>query len=1084
MYKVNYVNKNTLLAVLMLSIFIVSIGAMLPVVANSTNSTTNGGFVDGSSASTKVNQPSTGTQPATPVITNPTPNTGSSSATASYQPAKAASTAAVSSTTSVTMPAYNTTTVYENSSNFNVATPNLLPFAEKYRINSTLNGWVYPNGLSPDYVPLNKLFYNHTNLAPGATINSTSATDFPVSALRFIPGYPATIVLKANSTQVGLAVYNTSNYIVASSTNTAYMKSVTFTPTSEQIYSALVTELTGTNPASFNLTIQQFVTPKFFNLFVGDQGSATGTFSWFFNSSITSFGLYTPPTLDLDTLTYNRTDTATVDYTYNAFTGYGYNTVIDNASYWSTQVPSYFYFNSTSSCNDALTPVTRCQSFLPMFFYDSANPFALNTGLWVPSLEVNHTFGANPQVLNLMGYFGQTGIQGVTKAIVLNSNGTTVLDLSNQFTKSNATSFLEKLSILLPTTTLMNGSYTLKIYNGALELYSYPFKVQDSLYGNYYSPVVKFGYETTRFLSNQNTETNGTIVYASVTDKDTSVTKVMLSYYQSGIGWSTPTSMTWLDVNQYGFVIPLNLSNVLNVSISVFESAPSDQGQMRLQVLSQFNPGLIDLSYNTSTTMQVTFIPRGGSTTGSTQIKFLNDNSYQLVGLSGAQVTNSGGYYVYTIANPVTQNQESNAYFTITPKNSGLLTVNTTVVTTVGTTLQESQLVYLNVAGLTTPTLQMSFVTQSNGKLKNLYPYLNSTYPVTVKYRFIGGTPSANFNLAVSGSSGSLTTINLPINTQGVYPLTYYQAVVSPSVVKTFTGSTTTITANMTYGSTSVPITSTINSYKPAVEGSYYDLSGNLITDIYTKTMNEFNFIYQIRFYNGTPQTSLSVDLSSYYNDFAPKTVNIDISTIKGNNINISVVLTKNAITHSIDFLKSVIHWDGNSNSFQQSVNTNTANDLSTLISISKVSNEILKVNSSNYALNLNLQSNFVYTLRNVNISIENSYDIVTNPSYHILPEINRGQNYNTSFALSYSFNSKINVSQLTFKLNIKIPGLNPYSLNIVINTDSSNSSGTNSSSSTTTSSTPRSTPGFEIILLLTTLTAASLIKRKIKKSG
>ena len=1054
-------------------VFMVSIGAMLP--ANTTNldnNSTSNVVSSSYSAIGNANQPATGNEATLPV-----PNSGSQTSQSGSNNAVPMSTSSLNSLSTVTMPANPTLTVYSNGANFNVATPDLLPFAEKYRINSTLNGWVYPNGLSPDYVPLNKLFYNHSNLAAGSTINSTSATDFPVSALRFIPGFPVKVILNASTKQVGVAAYNTTNYLVNSSTNTAYQKSITFIPTSEQIYSVLVTELTGTAPADFNLTIQQFVTPKFFNLFVGDQGSQTGGFNWFFNSSVASFGLLTPPTLDLDTLTYNRSDTGYLDYNYTDFTGYGYNTVIDNYS-WASNVYSFFYLNSTSSCNDAKAPENRCQSFLPMFFYDSASSYLLDTGLWVPSLEENHVFGANPQVLNLMGYFGQTGIQGVTKVVVQNAKGTTVLDLSNQFTKTNATSFVEKLSILLPTTTLINGSYTLKIYNNALELYSYPFKVLDSLYGNYNAPVVKFGYETTRFLSNYNTETNGTIVYADVTDKDTSITKVALSYTTDNVTWSTPTNMTWLDVNKYGFVIPLDISNVVNVSLTIYESAPSDQGNMRLQVQSQFLPDVIDLSVNTSTTMQVTFIPRGGSTTSYTLLKFLNDNTYQLSGLSGAQVTNSAGYYVYNITSTVVQNTKFVANFNITPKNAGILTVNTTAVGELGT-LQESQNVYLNVLGLTTPTLEMSFVTQSNGKLKDLYPYLNSTYPVTVKYRFIGGTPSTNYNLAVSGSGGSLTTANLPINTQGIYPLVYYQATVSPVVTKTFTGANTIITANMTYGSTSVPITSTINSYKPSLTTVLDDSYGILLTKVYDKLINNLSVVLSFTFINGTPQNSLSYQIKSIFGYFDIYSATVNLSEINGNSYNISITLNRHATSIASDDIQIDVNWDGNS--YQKVQHIGLVPDLgySELLT-TQITSGILDVAGTSYKVEGKISSIINIPIRNVKLSLNQSYGLGVTPNVVDYAALNSGGSISFSFTLNYNSTSNINTSPLNFILVFDAPGYLPYKYSFSIQTNSQNNQ--NSSNTSTTSTPPRTTFGFEFVSLISVLVIFYEFKRKNKK--
>jgi hypothetical protein len=984
---------------------------------------------------------------------------------------------------------YQTVTLYKNSTNFNevnITTANVLPFAERYRLNSTLDGWASNYGLTSDYIPMKNLVYNHTLIPNGTSIYTNTVGDFPYT-LKFIKDYPVYVKLDVQNVSadgdVDLYVFNATDNLVASSTLTLpNAEELTFVPTSENEYYIQIEHRvdSGKSFSNISLTIQQFITPKYVNVLMGDSTTNESTYYWDFYEPVKSIGFDTPETVDINTVVFNRSDSFIEDYLNTTFPNYGIDNVYDNDT-WIDAVDSYFKLTSQKTCNTAKAEIDMCQSFTPIFFFSGADLIDLETGQWISSLEENHVFGANPQVMRFSAYFGQsTPIITPTKIEVTNSLGKVVLDLSSSFTNSPISTFGNQVTVGFSTANLLSGTYTMNFYDNIGILYSYPFKVEDTKYGNYDLAKISIGYKPITFTGGYlgGTVTDGTVVYVEGLDSDTTIDKIQFSYSTDGTTYSTTRDMVWLDINKWGYVIPKLASNVLNWTLSVFESAPSDVDKGRIQVQAQFLPDVIDLSVNTSTTLKITVKPHGLPTSTTTQVLFVKNGQYNLIGINGAVITENTTHFIYIITGVMSLGTTNVSEYTITPKNNGLLIVD--VIGTSGIVTDNGKLT-LNVFGLTLPNVEISFVTDLNGNLKNLYPYLNETYPVTVKYRFIGGTPTANYNIVVTGSGSSLTKTTLIVDKQETYPLVYYEKTVVANVTKTFTGATTDITANITFGSKFTPITKTIFSYKPVVTGVFNDLNGYPITDIYNKLIDKFELVYQIRFFNGTPKDSLSVDLSSLYVDFPPKTIDVNISSIISDNINISVSLEKSgSISKTLDYFKSIIHWDGNSDSFQQLINLNLSADYPNLLTVNKLTNDVLSINKSLYKIEFTIKSTMVTTQRNVGISLENSYNINSNPI--IISEIKKNEQYNFSFDLTYEFSELINIPTLSFKVNVAIPGLKIYSITIQIATDSNKTPTITSTDTMTTSTdTPnKSTPGFELGLIAIIIPAI-LINRKRK---
>ena len=91
---------------------------------------------------------------------------------------------------------YKTTTVYKNNTNFNEATGDLVPFAEKYRINSTFNGW------TSEYNTAGYPFQFHNDtLVNGSSMWSNNTIGFPMNPIQFIPGFTVNVTLAGNDTQ-------------------------------------------------------------------------------------------------------------------------------------------------------------------------------------------------------------------------------------------------------------------------------------------------------------------------------------------------------------------------------------------------------------------------------------------------------------------------------------------------------------------------------------------------------------------------------------------------------------------------------------------------------------------------------------------------------------------------------------------------------------------------------------------------------------------------------------------------------------------------------------------------------------------
>ncbi|MFW9929572.1 MAG: hypothetical protein ACFFD1_09290, partial [Candidatus Thorarchaeota archaeon] len=438
-------------------------------------------------------------------------------------------------------------------------------------------------GMTPGYIPTMPLTYTNNNIPKGTSLWTNETSDFPY-VLRFIPDYPVTVNLNVVNTttdgEADLFVYNSIGLLVGQSTNlNPSQDSVIFTPTKEDPY---VIEVR--HPASDTitntriiLTIIENINPNMFVTYVGDDGKQYDSFNWHFTNSINSFGVVTPNTLDIKDVTAMDTISGTGEFNYANidYTTPGVQSVYDNESWDPSEL--YFHVTGTTSCNGLLPAIDQCNGFLPVLFSSNDLTDLGSNGLWTSMNNKDNTYGANPQILKFVAYYGAGSVASplVPDTIVVkDSSDNIVYQLtSNDIKKTAISSFADSYQVKIPAQIFDTGDYKLEFESSQQVVYQYSFHINDNIYGNLFDTAVLLGYEQV--------DNEKTLVFVKTSDIDTTTAQLEFSYTTDGSTWSPARNMTLIEGNSYGFIINNVASAIKNVTVKVYDSAPSDQGTTR-----------------------------------------------------------------------------------------------------------------------------------------------------------------------------------------------------------------------------------------------------------------------------------------------------------------------------------------------------------------------------------------------------------------------------------------------------------------------------------------------------------------------
>ena len=273
-----------------------------------------------------------------------------------------------------------------------------------------------------------------------------------------------------------------------------------------------------------------------------------------------------------------------------------------------------------------------------------------------------------------------------------------------------------------------------------------------------------------------------------------------------------------------------------------------------------------------------------------------------------------------------------------------------------------------------------------------------------------------------------------------------------------------------------------IQSYKPALSAQINDVNGYLLTEVYDLITKELKVSLQLNFFNGTPSNELSFSISSTYGYFDTYNENLNVTNFTGSNYNVSLILNRHSISGSTDIILIKINWDGNSYQKTQSIVVNSGSKYSDLLNLQIINPAIFVLNGSTYILNGKISSSMLIPIRNVALSINQSYGFEINPGIINIPIIGSSNSITFSFNFTYS-NLKLNLTSLVFLLIFNSPSYQTYSYQFNIKTNSISTSSSQSSGATnqSTSQPTKTTPGFEIYFSLGALILIILKKNKSK---
>jgi hypothetical protein len=259
--------------------------------------------------------------------------------------------------------------------------------------------------------------------------------------------------------------------------------------------------------------------------------------------------------------------------------------------------------------------------------------------------------------------------------------------------------------------------------------------------------------------------------------------------------------MTLLESGKFGFIINGLTSTVQNYSLSIFDSAPADIGNIRFKIHSALTSSSIDLNFETNTSLDLSITPYGGSPL-VTNITFNLANNYNLIPESGSVVKEANSYR-YEVSTTLNAGQESIFKFEIVPKNPQVafqipITVSTDQ-------FSEAQSLSFDVIGPNEPNVVITV-----DSIPKIYNNLFSTYNLTVKYVFEGGSPSTNATMEISSSFGSIERKFVQLDFLNLYPNNDYSIDLILSTAD-YDGDSEELTVSLNYDDLSVDSTVSID---------------------------------------------------------------------------------------------------------------------------------------------------------------------------------------------------------------------------------------------------------------------------------
>lgn len=943
-------------------------------------------------------------------------------------------------------------------------------------------------GMTPGYVPINELIYENGNIPRGTSLWTNETGDFP-HVLRFIEGYPVIISLDVDNTtvagEIDLFVYNSTGFVALSTNNLPTLDSVTFVPTSEDVHAVEIRHRSDSSNTSTYaiLSIKQIVSPQLVIPYLGDSGTTRDKFAWYFDQPFVSFGLNTPESLDLDKVEAFDSDTENdiQPYTFGDFEGFGVNYVYDNET-WADTDDMHFRISSTVSC-DTITMTTpdRCNSFLPIYFYQGDYANLATTGMWVPSLNENPTLGANPQVLSFQIYSGEQGLSNQpTQVRLLDAGNNIVQDLTVGFTLETVNSFVSLLTLPFDTTSLDSGSYKIVFLGDTEEeFYEYPLTIDsENYFGNYHPAQAQVGFEET--------SDGKTLVFAKTFDPDTTVTQLLFNYTTDGSTWTEALPMEWLEPNKYGFVVQDTPENLANWSIGVYESAPLDVGKTRLKIRGEFSNNEINLMEKNNVTLTVSVTVYGMSVENLT-LNFTNANNYLLINNSDS-LTKLDATYTYFVNQAISILSTIERELVFIPKNPHSEPLEFVVWTLMDGTYETCPK-SIEVSGGDAPEPVVDVKGMATGELSPIYLFVDDSYSLTFNLSFNGATPKGSLSATLRTMMNSLTETSHIISTSNIFPGIAHTYTLTALVDRSFVEPNDDIELIITFDGSETPFGPyNVEVVQPEVELNLVEENGNPIETIYTSLYNSLTVMAEITFINGTPKETAILQLTAASNVIEEASEQLNISEITAG-VKHMFMLTSSVLgegnAENDQLTLSLVYDDRTfSESYEVEVDNSPLNDIYRL----ELQNSPILPNSTNpfeVELELGLTLTKNVSERDVTIVIEE-----VGSDFTAIEKVISDLEVSTTktFIMSLNFGSGFVPNSETYLItfNIIISESLEFTQNVDLSTDyqpseDSNPTQTTGSDDKTPTKSQPSTPGFEALLLIAVLPIVFCI-RKLKQ--